>query len=295
MEGKKILKSADRLIKRILKLLIIQAEILHKQGLPPQRISDLQRGQVVKGGLYVPLSSIEHRIMIDGYETTFVENFISLYKSLYKSKKNNIAQFSLRTATEMGFQRCQILFSKTLSKDDIETFKLVAMLGDYGFLAPGRPEHLRTFERLLLESGNHLTENQKKLFINYVESIKTGDTVLHASLTKKTRKLVDTVQYQMYKKTPILPFFKTNVIDALFSSFSHIVHGNILLLIDVFSPRRPTQLLLRVYWVLLLTGINMVNHISEHLGDPKIKRRVKRLNKSFDIVAKNVQTYWASI
>lgn len=295
MESKEIFSNADKILRRILKILSIQEAELRKRGLSPQLISDVQQGQVLINGIYIPLSSIEHRILLDGYEITFVSNFIALYKSIYKSRKNSITQFAIRTATEMGFQRCQILFSRTLTKDDIETYKLVAMLGDYGFMAPGKPEYAKTFEKLLSESGGLLTEKQKKIFADYIESVNNGDTELHADLTKKTRKLADSVQDSLYKKTPILPLFKKSVINSLFSSFSHIIHGNVLLLIDVFSTKRPNQLTLRVYWVLLLSGINMVNHIAEHLDDSKIKSRVKRLNKDFDIVVKNVQTYWASL
>lgn len=294
LETQRILKEADKVLRRVLKILIIQSDMLRARGLPPQRVYDLRRGQVLIKGIYVPLSSIEHRILLDGFEVNFINNFIDLYKSLYKNRKNSITQFALRTCVEMGFQRCQILFS-ALSKEEIESYKLVAMLGDYGFMALGRPEHVRTFERLLAESNNLLTDKQKALFAEYIASVKSNDTELHAKLTKKTRKLADSVQDALYKKTPIHPLLRINVINALFSSFSHILHGNALLLIDTFSNRRPNQLLLRVYWVLLLTGFNMVNHISEHLKDSKIKARVKRLNKTFESVTRVIQANWAAM
>lgn len=295
MKPDEVFHSSDKIIRRIVKLLNKLSAELHKNGLPPQRISDLQQGLVFNGKVYVPLSSIEHRILLDGYETIFLDTFISLFQKVYKDRKHLLTQFSLRTLAEMGFPRCQILFSKTLSKEEQSKFRLLIMLADYGFIALNNRNNIDTFDKLLEEDGDLLSVKQKEVMNLLISSARENNLELHKVFTKRARKMIDSTQDSLFKRTPILPIFRAGNVEALFSGFSHILHGNILLISDILTNKRPNQHKLRVYWFLLLTGINMVNQVTLFLEDSQIQKRVEKFNKEFDKVALTVKDYWSMI
>lgn len=295
MKPDEVFHLSNKIIRRIINLLNNLSTELHKKGLPPQRISDLQQGLVYNGKVYVPLSSIEHRILLAGYKTIFLDTFISLFQNIYKNRTRLLTQFSLRTLAEMGFPRCQILFSKVLSKEEIERYKLLIMLSDYGFIALNNQNNMDTFDKLLEEDGDLLSEKQKETMNLLINSAKESNTELHKVFTKRARKIIDSTQDQLFRKTPILPIFRAGNIEALFSGFSHILHGNILLISDILTNKRPNQHKLRVYWFLLLTGINMTNHIALFLEDSRIQKKVEKFNKDFDEVALIVKNYWSTI
>ena len=190
MKPEEVFNSADKIIRRIVNLLNKLSREMHKKGLPPQRISDLQQGLVFNGKVYIPLESIEHRILLDGYETIFVDTFISLFKQIYKERRYLLTQFSLRTLAEMGFPRCQILFSKVLSQEERARFKLLIMLADYGFLALDKKTNIITFNKLLAEDGDLLSENQKELMQQFIKSAEENNFELHKAFTKKVRKMI---------------------------------------------------------------------------------------------------------
>ena len=58
---------------------------------------------------------MEHKILFDGYETTFIEMFLELHKKMYERWYEPLTQFAIRTIHEMGFKRTQILFNKKLN------------------------------------------------------------------------------------------------------------------------------------------------------------------------------------
>ncbi len=295
MNPEELFKSSDKLIRRILLLLKEISGEMHKRTLPLQRVSDLQHGLVFNGKVYIPLDSIEHRILLEGYEILFVDTFITLFQKIYKDRKYLLTQFSLRTLAEMGFPRCQILFSKVLTKEETNRYKLLIMLADYGSLALGSKSNTYTFDKILKEDGDFLSENQKEIMKQFIDSAKKNNPEAHKILTKKARKMIESTQAQLFKKTTILPIFREGNIEALFSGFSHILHGNLLLISDILANKRPNQHKLRVYWFLLLTGINIANQISLFLDNPKILRKVEKYNKDFDPIALKIKDYWNTI
>lgn len=293
MKPEELFRTIDDFLEKVFKILEQESKVMHANGFPPQMLGNLRQGVVNVKGILRPLASVEHRLLIDSYEIVTLDNFINLSRMILKNKENPITQFSLRTVIEMGFKRTQILFSESLSKDEIENYKLVVMLGDYGFISPNHPENIPVFKKLLRESGTILTLNQKNLFNDYINFV--NDRTVHMKNTKKIRKLMDSVQDAFYKKTPILKRFKESIIEVLSSSFSHIIHGDILLLIDVLESKRPNQLILRVYWVILLTTFNTASYVSSFLKDNSIKDKVTDIEGDFDNIMKIVQTNWEKI
>lgn len=295
MDTKILFHKSDLIIRRINKLLSQTSQSLHKSGLPPQQVSDLKKGIVYTGGVYLRLDSIEHRILFDGYETIFIDQYLLMYKEVYKNRNNIITQFSLRTLAEMGFIRCQLLFCNELTKEEQEKYKLLLLLSDYGAMAFNNHRYRTMYIKLFEENKELLTEKQIILLNEYIESAVANDSELHIRLTRRTRKLVDSVQDELFKKTTILPLFNPTNVNAFFSSFSHILHGNVFLLLDILRKERPTQHKLRVYWVLLLTGVNVLNRISSYTGDKEMNKKILKLNKDFEIVAIQVKSYWSSV
>ncbi len=291
-----LFEELDELILRIIALLKKQRSFLGKNRDNIQRVSDIQQGLVYQKGIYLPLKSVEYRILFDGYEVAFLDVFISLHERIFSEGKDNIfTQFSLRTLFEMGFPRAQMLFSKSLSESEKNKYKLLLMLADYGSMGFNNKQHVAHFQKLYDYYGGLLTENQHKILKDLLNSIKNGDRDKHINLTQKARKLIESVQDSLFQKTPMLSIFGKRNIKAMFSGFSHILHGNIFLILDILSSKRPNQLKLRVYWFLLLTGINVVNQLANNIDNKPLNNEVLELNKDFVIIAEKVKNFWEQL
>ena len=290
----KFFKSADGINKEILELLRTAKRELDTLYDTHQRLSVLRAGLVYKKGLYIPLKS--HRILIDGYEVQFLSMFNDFFKEMMKGGENLFKEFAIRTIAEMGIKDSQILYSPDLTEEEINKFKTIVMLPDYAFLGFRHPTRTVEYKKLLAEQKHLLTENQLKLFEAMEVSLTNNDAEAHNKLVKKIRKLVERYKNDLYQKTKTPKIFRTGNIEALFSAFSHLIHGNIILLTDLFGTKRPkNRNRLRVTWVLLITGINTLIHVKGFLERKGVKLETGDLFERFDQTAKELAKYWESI
>lgn len=296
MNSKTIFAQVEEIIRLIILQLNIQRKILHKSCDSDQRVIDLNQGLVRKKGILIPLSFIEHRILFDGYEAQFLVIFLKLYEYIFDNKNTLITQFTIRTLIEMSFNRAQILFSQTITNDEKNKYKLLMLLADYGFISFENHFWLKEYEKLYSEYRHLLSIKQQLLFDSLLKSIKTKNSEENKLYVVRARKLIDSFQDQLYKKTNILPLFRPINIYAMFSSFSHILHGNILLIDNMLSSKdNPKQHLLRIYWTLLLSGVNMINQIANSIHDDKIKIEVDLINQKFIPFSNLIKVYWEQI
>lgn len=252
---------------------------------------------VLKNGILIPRKVVEHKILFDGYEAQFLITFILLYERVFKEKDSIFTEFAIRTLAEMGFKRVQILFSKATSNEERQKFKLLLLLADYGFIAFDNRIWLGEYQKLLSAYKNLLSQKQQNLFTRLGESILSNDSNENAVYVKRARQQISLYQNQLFKKTKILPIFNPENIESTNSGFSHILHGNILLLSNMFSPnnRNPHQHILRIRWTLLLTGMNLLIHISKLypiIGNDKNLDVVERMFKQISNI---VKTRWQEL
>ena len=161
----KFFKSADDINNRILEALKTAKTGLDKLYNTHQRISDLRRGLVYKKGLYLPYSSVEHRILFDAYEVQFLDMFINFFSEMSKGGEDLFKEFAIRAIAEMGLKDSQILFSPDLPENEKNRFKTIIMLADYAFLGFNHPSRTSEYKKLLNDQ-KHLSKWKRILRIN---------------------------------------------------------------------------------------------------------------------------------
>lgn len=286
----------DEAISQLLSFMNRECGMLDAKYKNNQRVSDLRQGLVNKGGILVPLSSIEHKILFDAFEFTFFDVFTKLYKAIYKEKDSIFTEFAFRTLMEMGFYRSQIIYSNKLPKEEKDHFKLLIWLSDYASIAMGNSKNFSYFQKLLIELGNLLTNNERDVVEDMKEILTEKDIDQHDKAIEAMRKMILPVQGNLYAKTETLPIFRDKKVKMMYSAWSHILHGNVLSLNAMFSERgRGTRHKLRVHWFLLLTGLNTITHVAIFLKDKNLIDGVAEQTKKVKLIMDDVSASWRQI
>jgi hypothetical protein len=285
-----VFHDAKTLIKDILIILNFQYKYLHNR----EYKSDWQPGIVKKNNIYLPLSSINHRILFDGYETTLLEIYIELYKRLFEKWDETFAQFALRTLEELSFEKIQILFDKNIASNKKNKYKLLIWLADYASLSVTKENEV-TYLKLLNDHKQHLTDGEYTFYSSLLAQMKNLQPVDRYKLIKNARKRINPLQQDLVASTKTLPFIREINILALSSSYSHILHGNVLLLKDILQLKREHAQQLRIYWFLLLTGVNVINRIGVYLDDAKLNKEITEINSNFVIFSTYIRDHWEEI
>lgn len=293
-----IFKDCENLIKSIELLLERQSKELRGNFYgSKQKVSDLQQRVIKYKGIFVPFVYLDHRILFDGFEVGLVELFLSLYKAIYDKEKDNVfVEFSLRTLSEISFKRIQVLFSNKITRQEKNRMKLLILLADYGKLGLDNPKNQRTYRKLLEEFKDTLTVKQKKLCGDLMALIKKKDSEKLYKLIRKLRGEINRTQNNLFEKTGLLSIFRREQLYVLFYEWSHLLHGNLLLLNDVFSKNRPRyRHKLRVYWSLILCGMNAVIYIDKYLSSVDYSKELGEVDVLYQDIKKFLAQNWRSI
>ncbi|OGH02568.1 MAG: hypothetical protein A2798_02925 [Candidatus Levybacteria bacterium RIFCSPHIGHO2_01_FULL_37_17] len=292
--GKDVFKEIDDIIAQIIKVLETEYDNLIKSGYGLQLKSDIARGLIKVNGIYRPFSEMEHKILFDGYETTFIEMFLELHKKMYERWYEPLTQFAIRTIHEMGFKRTQILFNKKLNPQKIKKFKLLLMLADYAMISD-IPLHKNHYIKLLKEYKNLLTKKELDFYKILIPEIEKADPLARYEKIRTARQKINTLQETLFLETEILSIFRKINVMSVNSSFSHLLHGNILLLKDVLQLKRGDSPRLRVYWILLLTGVNVITYVGNFLNESNINKDVEKITKQFIGKSEYIKKYWEDL
>ncbi len=286
----------DKAISLVLLLLEREWKMLDAKYKNNQRVSDLRQGLINKGGILIPLSLIDHKILFDDFEFTFFDVFVKLYKEIYKERDNIFTEFAFRTLIEMGFYRSQIIYADKLMREEKNHFRLLIWLSDYASIAIGNPKNFGYFQKLLAEFRNLLTKKEKIIMENMKEILTKQDSEKHDKAIEEIRKLILPIQGNLYARTETLPIFRGRKIKTMYSAWSHILHGNVLLLNDMFSEYgKGARHKLRAHWFLLLTGLNTVTHVATFLNDQELIDEVEEMTKKVKLIIDEVSMYWKQI
>lgn len=289
-------KTSSEISNRILEALKAAKTELDKLYDTHQRLSDLRAGLVYKKGLYLPLKSVEHRIMIDAYEVQLLSVFIDLLTEFARGGEDIFKEFAIRTVAEMGLKDSQILFGTDLTEKEKDNFKTIIMLADYGFLGFNHSSRLSEYKKLLEEQKNLLSQRQLNLFTELERYLDCKNYEEYKKQIKKVRKLVDSVRSNLYKKTTTPGILRAENVEAFFSAFSHLIHGNTILLTELLSTKMPkNRNRLRVIWTIFMTGINTLCHVKGFLERRGVQLEIGDLYQDFDTASKKIAKYWESI
>jgi hypothetical protein len=251
MDKTKIFEQVENTITDILKVLDKQKMHISGRGYK-QNTLDRQSGLVNKNGIYLFYDDISHRILFDEFDESVLEAYIMIYRKLFKNCEETFAQFALRTLKELGFERIPIIFYKDISLDERNKYKLLIWLADYASLSFGAEESKRDYKRLLNDYRYLLKDKEAEFYDTLPKKIKDLNPVESYKLVKRARGMINSFQSKLLPRIPFLPFVREIYVVAMHSSFSHILHGNILLLKDIFEIKRPDAQKWRVYWLLSL-------------------------------------------
>ena len=168
MAEKELFNKTEEIIAEIISTLgEISTNFSHKSPYHKQQLKDLQIGLVKTKSLFLPLSSVSHRILYEEYKAVFVGSFLSFYKNLFLNIDNVFTEFSFRTLIETGIEIAQILFSNEVEEIEKKKFILSLLLIDFGILAPSNPMFYKDFKKLFKEESALLNEKEKKILMNY--------------------------------------------------------------------------------------------------------------------------------
>lgn len=288
----------DKILLSIFSHLEEEESILGKKHENLQLRSDVQSGWVKRSGILVPLDSISHKLLFDSYEYHLIETFLKLIKGVYEEKDNIFTEFSFRTLIELSFYRTQIIFSNKISDNEKNKYKLLIWLADYSSMGIGRREHMQNYKKLLAEYGElfDLTRDYYKPLLDMQEALEKQDIETHPELVKKIRKMINNIQGDLYGKTEPIPIFKSKKIKYVYSGWSHILHGNTLLLSNIFSKNvRPNQHKLRVHWFMFMCGLNVATYVANYLEFTELIDKIGVTSKESEVVMSTVSKYWETI
>lgn len=292
MDSEEILRQSDQLIRDLFMLLKEQRLVLNHMNGSFQQKAVLRAGYYQHDGLYVPLSIYSHKIIFDGYHAAFLDTFIELAETLLKEKDSKLTEFSLRTLAEMGFFRTQILFDPTISDNFKKRYKLLLMLCDYGSMAIEHPEHFESYKKLFQEYESLLGDGERVKFQQLMDAITARDPIATRKFVEESRKLISSLQGNLFGHSAILPIFNPANIKAMFSGFSHILHGDILLIGNLLSSKSVRQHNFRIYWFLMLTCVNVSNFVGKFIGDSAMTAKVETFNVRFNPLSLQVKKLW---
>lgn len=293
---KEFFKTVEEISNRILEILKTAKKELDTLYDTHQRVSDLREGLVRKKGIYLPLRSVEHRIIIDAYEVQHLSVLIDLLSEFIKGEENIFKEFAIRTIAEMGLKDSQILFGPDLTEKEKDNFKTIIMLTDYAFISFNQSDRFSEYKKLLHEQKSLLNQKQLGLFIELRKHLEGKNYKEYKNLIKKVRKLIESVRSDLYRKTTTPKMFRTENVEAPFSAFSHLIHGNTILLSDLLSSKRPkNRNKLRITWTFLTTGLNTIYHVKSFLERKGLGLEVGKLYQDFDVASKKISKYWENI
>lgn len=291
MKTDEFFQKLENSIEKIYSLLLEIQKGIPDKGLGDQKITDLQKGLIKKGKIYIPLTSVNHKILFNGIEEINIDLYIQLFNKLFTKPNDEFAQFALRTVLELSFERIQILFDDKISEDQKNRFKVVLLLADYAMVA-NKYEHKSNFIKLLQEYKNLFKPKSFDFYMDLISNLQNLSPIDKNDKIVAARARLASVQGELIPKTTPSPIIREINITSFTDISSHLLHGNMLLLSNVFKKFNTSEQKLRVYWTLILSGVNVINIAGKTLNNSKIDKSIKEINDEFVEISKIVENNW---
>jgi uncharacterized protein (UPF0297 family) len=275
----KILEQVETFIKETIEILEKQYKHLEQKGYGTQNLYDLTQGQIrLSTGIVVPTKAIEYYIVYDHYESIIVQSFIQLLKNIFEERESSFVAFSLRTLIDVGVYRINILYANEITKQDKHHVKLLASLID--FVSTDGTLFRKYFTELFEAEKTHFNKKELKLLEDILSLIKSRNNIELTEKVIQARRLLSKVEKSILLKIKPLPFLKN--IRSIYSWQSHMLHGNPILLQNVFDTKNKERGKLKVLTILMITGLNALNQLASYLSDPIITTEVQNKNKEIE-------------
>lgn len=272
-------------------------------GMLPKRIVPrdlLRQGFTLYRGIVAPIKSVSHKYLFDDFEAPFLEAYIALFEKLIEENSTVLNEFSFRTLLEMGSEDSFIILDKRVEKDDKKIFILVSLLADYSSIETSMrsifndwltklfDEHKEFIKQMLPEKDFRSLKELKDLLNN--TSI---DLDKFTILLKEGRELRNKVKANILNKYRQKKVFALNdMYKRMKSGESHMLHGNAFLIIHRMNRQSDENHLFRVFAYLTISGTDMLNHLSEFLGNKGYSQKVDDFNKEHSDFKERFKIAW---
>ena len=210
------------------------------------------------------------------YREVFLESYINLFNAIYKNKDDIFTEFSFRTLLEMGVEDSFIIFSNKVPEKEKRNYILLTILSEYGFSSMKSENFRKWFDEIFNENVNLLSPIQITQLHQYTKVLKTK--TINRAYVKKLR---DVRRLIFKKKKEIIDRLMLKDqdlfdIEVILSGHSHILHGNPILLKELFMKDKKDHISpLMLY--LKISGFEMLKNVSEYLNNPNFRDKVDNL------------------
>lgn len=286
----------------------IQAEQLlsllkEGNGLLPKRIVPLnllRQGFTLYGGIVTPIKSVSHKYLYDDFEAPFLEGYIALFGKLIEEKSSLLNEFSFRTLLEMGSEDSFIILDKRVEKDDKKIFILVSLLTDYSSIETSMRNVFNDWlTKLFDEHQEFLRQRLPEKDFNSLKELKdllnntSVDLERFTVLLKEARELRNKVKSNILNKYRQKKVFELNdMYKRMKSGESHMLHGNAFLIIHRTNQQSNENHLFRVFAYLVISGTDMLNHLSDFLDNKVYSQKVETFHKEHENFKKRFKIAW---
>ena len=285
-----ILEEIENYIERMINCLKCGVSVLERRGYGNQKINDFNSGYIQMSGIFIPLKSIDYRILYDHYEIILLKSFINLIENTLKYQKSPLISFTFRTIQEIGIMKLDVFFANEVSQDEKDRIKLFALLTD--FIAMDGPEFNEQFSKLYTHENHRLSSSEQQVFNNIIS---TQDQVVEKRLIKKARTNLGNTFENFHKKITPHPFLTKDHLKILGSWWSHLLHGNPFLINNAFDPKASWRDEYRFYAVALISCLSATRRIVNYSKDPSLISNSNSIDSEFNLQWNKLIVSWKEI
>jgi len=257
-----------------------------------QKLKDIQSGYMVKNGIRVPFG--KHRFLYELYDLVVLRSYSDLFNQVFNNIDNVITAFSLRPLQEIGIIKIDILFGSELSGEEKKRFSLNDQLTD--FISMSQDQYRQDFLKLYEEENQYLKAPEDSFFKEIYDMYSKGRFELDFKDLKKSRNNLNTVTNNLRQKITGSPFLedKSDRLKLLHSVWSHLLHGNPIMLEMILNNKISWR---TKYWVeamLWMTGLNVLWRLKPHIDDKDLLAEIDNLFTKRETIWNKLMEGWES-
>ena len=250
-------------------------EMLSKQRGSYQSINDILSGSFrTPSGILLPLRI--HKFVYENYDLFVLRAYCQLFQKVLQAENEIFILTTLRILQELGIKKIDIFFSGVLSPEEHAKARLVSVLSDWVMLSR-HSKYVKYFKELFKEEYSILDKSGQKIFSDISIYLNSSSNAVPILLSKKMKRYRESIFGEHRKKIPILTFLKGPNLESLFSYLSELLHGNPLMLEQIFNEKLHWKIKNRLYAFLWFTGQHALRRIQPQVQEKEVTERITNI------------------
>lgn len=265
-----IFKEADEEIKLLQEIFDLASKYIPNTYTPTKLFLS---GLTIYNNAVVPISSVSHSLILETFDRTFFNAFVSLFNKIYEERKSFATEFAFRTTIDLGVENSFLMFDSRVDKKDKKRLILFSLMADfYDFKDKKGYMFQNEFDKLLRDYKHLLTNKEET---NLSELLNYKNLTEHSHNVKTIRKMYGEIKDSLINKYVQKKIFNKSLnIMMLNSGLSHTLHGNVFLIGDMLGDDSKKNHLFRVYGNLFITGIEFIKNFCGLANDNEFTKVV---------------------